>query len=108
MLAENDPNRYGTPPASKKAIETLPDVPITEEVANSDSNSCAVCMDDFEVGSQAKQMPCKHLFHSDCLLPWLELHNSCPVCRHELPTDDPDYENRKAGREEGTDRKSVV
>uniref|UniRef100_A0A7C9D890 RING-type E3 ubiquitin transferase n=1 Tax=Opuntia streptacantha TaxID=393608 RepID=A0A7C9D890_OPUST len=102
QLAENDPNRYGSPPASKKAVEELPDVPVTEEVVNSDYNACAVCMNDFEVGTQAKQMPCKHLYHSDCLLPWLELHNSCPVCRYELPTDDPDYENRKADRDQGT------
>lgn len=97
QLAENDPNRYGTPPASKSVIEKLPTVTITEDVSSSEMNQCAVCMDEFEVGVEAKQIPCKHMFHKDCILPWLELHNSCPVCRHELPTDDPDYESRRNG-----------
>ncbi|KAF8033224.1 hypothetical protein BT93_D1973 [Corymbia citriodora subsp. variegata] len=95
QLAENDPNRYGTPPASKSAIENLPIVKVTEELQNSEMNQCAVCQDDFEKDMEVKQMPCKHIYHADCLLPWLELHNSCPVCRHELPTDDPNYENRR-------------
>ncbi|XP_021750565.1 E3 ubiquitin-protein ligase RING1-like [Chenopodium quinoa] len=101
QLAENDPNRYGTPPASKRAIDGLPNVVITAEVVNSDSNSCAVCKNEFEVDSSAKQMPCKHLYHSDCLIPWLQLHNSCPVCRYELPTDDPEYDNQRAGGGQG-------
>ncbi|XP_021729727.1 E3 ubiquitin-protein ligase RING1-like [Chenopodium quinoa] len=100
QLAENDPNRYGTPPASKTAVEGLPIVKVTEELLLSDSSQCAVCMDEFQLGAEAKQMPCKHVFHSDCILPWLELHNSCPVCRHELPTDDPDYEQRIRNRRE--------
>ncbi|KAK9697094.1 hypothetical protein RND81_08G014700 [Saponaria officinalis] len=97
QLAENDPNRYGTPPAAKTAVEGLPNVDVTEEMMNSDSSQCAVCMDEFELGAQAKQMPCKHVYHKDCIVPWLELHNSCPVCRYELPTDDHDYEQRSRG-----------
>ncbi|KAF2302604.1 hypothetical protein GH714_039450 [Hevea brasiliensis] len=97
QLAENDPNRYGTPPASESAIDALPTIKITEELLNSEMNQCAVCKDEFEKGAEAKQMPCKHLYHNDCILPWLKMHNSCPVCRYELPTDDADYESRTHG-----------
>lgn len=96
-LAENDPNRYGTPPASKIAVEALPEIEVSDQLLASDSAQCAVCMDTFELGKKAKQLPCKHVYHPDCILPWLELHNSCPVCRYELPTDDQDYEHRTRG-----------
>ncbi|XP_008803049.1 E3 ubiquitin-protein ligase RING1-like [Phoenix dactylifera] len=101
QLAENDPNRYGTPPAAKSAVGSLPDIKITEELLATDEAQCAVCKDTFEIGEEAKQMPCKHIYHKDCILPWLELHNSCPVCRYELPTDDPDYENRRGPAVQG-------
>ncbi|GER38432.1 RING/U-box superfamily protein [Striga asiatica] len=101
QLAENDPNRYGTPPASKTAVKGLPDISITQEMLASDSSQCAVCKDSFGLKEVAKQMPCKHIYHKDCILPWLELHNSCPVCRYELPTDDPDYESRRTGQNSG-------
>ncbi|KAK9075142.1 hypothetical protein SSX86_003462 [Deinandra increscens subsp. villosa] len=94
QLAENDPNRHGTPPASKSVVENLPSIKISKELLESDYSDCAVCKDSFELDEDAKQLPCKHMYHQDCILPWLELHNSCPVCRFELPTDDPDYENR--------------
>ncbi|CAH8390664.1 unnamed protein product [Eruca vesicaria subsp. sativa] len=83
-LAEDDHNRYGTPPAQKDAVEALASVKIEEEARL----QCSVCLDDFEIGVEAKEMPCKHRFHGECLLPWLELHCSCPVCRYELPSDE--------------------
>ncbi|XP_077235967.1 E3 ubiquitin-protein ligase SIRP1-like [Tasmannia lanceolata] len=80
-LADNDPNRYGTPPANKEAVEAMPNVIVKEDL------QCSVCLEDFDIGSEAKEMPCKHKFHSGCILPWLELHSSCPVCRFQLPAE---------------------
>lgn len=93
-LAENDPNRYGTPPAQKEVVEALPAVTIDETL------QCSVCLEDFEIGTEAKEMPCKHKFHSGCILPWLELHSSCPVCRHQLPSDESKVES--AGTNDGS------
>lgn len=107
QLAENDPNRYGTPPASKSAVQAMPTIKVDEAMLKSDLAQCAVCKDDFELGTVVKQMPCKHVYHDDCILPWLELHNSCPVCRYELPTDDADYESRGNSREDGVSRGNV-
>ncbi|KAH0902340.1 hypothetical protein HID58_041843 [Brassica napus] len=81
-LADNDPTRHGSLPARKEAVESLPTVKICETL------QCSVCLDEFEKGSEAKEMPCKHKFHVGCIVPWLELHSSCPVCRYELPPDD--------------------
>lgn len=86
-LAENDLNRYGTPPAKKEAIDALPTVKIEETLG------CSVCLEDFAIGMEAKEMPCKHKFHRDCILPWLELHSSCPVCRSQMPADDSKVSN---------------
>lgn len=81
-LAESDLSRSGTPPAKKEAVDSLPTVNIKELLG------CSVCLEDFEMGAEAKQMPCQHKFHPHCILPWLELHSSCPVCRFQLPTEE--------------------
>ncbi|KAK9796693.1 hypothetical protein WJX73_002058 [Symbiochloris irregularis] len=38
-------------------------------------------------GTEVIQLPCRHCFHDRCILPWLEGHNTCPVCRTPLPAE---------------------
>lgn len=82
QLTTND--RHGPAPASRSSIDAMPIVTITPAHLRSDSH-CPVCQDKFELGSEARAMPCSHIYHSDCIVPWLVQHNSCPVCRVELP-----------------------
>jgi E3 ubiquitin-protein ligase RNF115/126 len=99
-IMANDTNRYGNPPASKKIVETLEKKSVDDLFLKKlrelgVENSCSVCKDEFENSQIALNLPCKHFFHDECIQPWLKERNSCPTCRHELPTDDPDYEARK-------------
>ncbi|KAH3767822.1 RING finger protein [Pelomyxa schiedti] len=85
----------GPPPASTSAISTLPTVKIQQKHID-DKEECNVCKDDFQLDEEVVMLPCKHLYHQDCIKPWLNMHNTCPSCRFELPTDDADYERNKS------------
>ncbi|KAH7541910.1 E3 ubiquitin-protein ligase RZF1 [Ziziphus jujuba] len=83
QLTMND--RRGPPPASRTSIDAMPTIRITRNHLLTELH-CPVCKDKFELGSEAREMPCNHIYHSDCIVPWLVQHNSCPVCRVELPS----------------------
>lgn len=59
-----------------------PDIEIPTEM-NSSCAACSICIDDFEAGEKLTKLPrCSHLFHRECLKPWLmERQGCCPLCK---------------------------
>jgi hypothetical protein len=48
---------------------------------------CCVCMEDLAApGSSGENvmLPCSHVFHSSCLLPWFHKVSTCPMCRRDM------------------------
>ncbi|KAK1428103.1 hypothetical protein QVD17_16931 [Tagetes erecta] len=57
---------------------------------------CVICKDDLCVGGVVNRLPCGHVYHPSCIVPWLNARNTCPLCRYELPTDDKDRSHNES------------
>ncbi|XP_042511402.1 E3 ubiquitin-protein ligase SGR9, amyloplastic-like [Macadamia integrifolia] len=69
--------------ASVAAVVALPSVEI-----NGCGVECVICREEMREDREMCELPCEHLFHWMCMLPWLKKRNTCPCCRFQLPTDD--------------------
>ncbi|KAG6424058.1 hypothetical protein SASPL_114470 [Salvia splendens] len=61
---------------AKAASRLLDQLPTVEG-----GGDCAVCSEGLCLGGAAKRIPCGHVFHHDCILRWLSVVCSCPLCR---------------------------
>ncbi|KAK4101127.1 hypothetical protein N658DRAFT_496827 [Parathielavia hyrcaniae] len=79
----------GAPPASQAALGRLRTREVDEKMlvgAGSEDGKakCVVCVDDMVKGDKAAVLPCDHFFHEECVVPWLKLHGTCPMCRRSV------------------------
>ncbi|KAI0224650.1 RING-type E3 ubiquitin transferase [Lamellibrachia satsuma] len=92
----------GPPPADEQQIKSLPKVKVTQtEIEH--NVQCSVCMEDLKLDEEVRQLPCNHLYHHGCIVPWLELHGTCPVCRTTL--DGRNSQDETSGREGRADQR---
>ncbi|KAJ2745251.1 hypothetical protein GGI20_002319 [Coemansia sp. BCRC 34301] len=96
LFDEANASATGPPPASREFIRALPDVSCS--ICNCELSSAAGVGSrnqeqsrDREESASVTRLPCRHFYHLACVKPWLELHNTCPMCRYEVPSHDPQW-----------------
>ena len=45
---------------------------------------CSICLEQFSKDQDAAVTKCKHIYHRTCLQKWMDSHDSCPTCRHNV------------------------
>lgn len=91
---------------SKSVLDQLPVIRLSEErkqviqTCHPEDDVCALCQEEFELDQQLVMLPCQHVFHNNCgVREWLTEHsNVCPLCRFELPIQDPELEAERVKR----------
>lgn len=102
-LMEQTAGKHAPPSASEEAISKLPREPVSVEDLEA-QRDCPVCQEDFHLGDQMVRMPCKHRFHEPCIVEWLKINGTCPVCRFSIVSNE---ENKKDEVREGSSSTSV-
>lgn len=108
----------GPPPLAQEIIENLPEITISQEQALS-KLQCSVCWELYNLGilitvefvwklsifdlfivlwhfadEKVRQLKCGHIYHKECISPWLALHATCPICRQSLQPENSESEAR--------------
>jgi hypothetical protein len=52
--------------------------------------TCSICIDDFILEDEIRQLSCSHIFHTKCVDPWLLKESyKCPMCRDDTLPHEP-------------------
>ena len=62
----------------------LKKVRFTKKLKHSGETECIFCCLPFELGQKVRRTPCLHLFHAECIEPWLLIKKVCPVDKMAL------------------------
>lgn len=57
-----------------------------KEVKTGEEDKCTICITEFNDGEELRILPCKHIFHPQCVDTWLVQNSHCPVCKLDVNT----------------------
>ncbi|XP_020250843.1 E3 ubiquitin protein ligase RIE1-like [Asparagus officinalis] len=55
-----------------------------EGVLLKEDAECCICLTPYEDGVELHSLPCSHHFHSACIVKWLRINATCPLCKYNI------------------------
>uniref|UniRef100_A0A8C2W3Q4 Ring finger protein 133 n=1 Tax=Chinchilla lanigera TaxID=34839 RepID=A0A8C2W3Q4_CHILA len=55
-----------------------------DEELNPSGDSCVVCLEPYKPNDTIRILTCKHIFHKNCIDPWILAHGTCPMCKCDI------------------------
>ncbi|KAJ9171335.1 hypothetical protein P3X46_014720 [Hevea brasiliensis] len=56
----------------------------TERLLSHEDAECCICLSAYEDGTELRELPCHHHFHSTCIDKWLYINATCPLCKFNI------------------------
>lgn len=76
------PNSKGY--GSLSQVEGLEKANKASDAKEEDEPHCSICLGEYEEGENLVCLPCKHVYHDDCVSSWCSSHIRCPLCNFDL------------------------
>nr|GMD26591.1 E3 ubiquitin protein ligase RIE1-like [Ipomoea batatas] len=55
-----------------------------ERVLLMEDAECCICLCPYEDGVELHALPCNHHFHTTCIVKWLKMNATCPLCKFNI------------------------
>ncbi|XP_072987464.1 E3 ubiquitin protein ligase RIE1-like isoform X2 [Typha latifolia] len=49
-----------------------------------EDSECCICLNQYEDDAELHVLPCNHHFHSRCIIKWLRINATCPLCKYNI------------------------
>ncbi|KAJ2130699.1 hypothetical protein IW145_000903 [Coemansia sp. RSA 521] len=85
-IMEQNQGVHAPPPATEDSILNLPRRKIAPEEVDK-KFECGICMEEYKAEEEVMTLPCKHVYHLECIDHWLKMNGTCPICRTRTDED---------------------
>ncbi|KAL2518716.1 zinc finger protein [Abeliophyllum distichum] len=79
-----DENKQGIGGGRMVPIETNNGYMAEERILLPEDAECCICLCAYEDATDLHALPCNHHFHSTCIVKWLKMNATCPLCKYNI------------------------